>query len=46
MKRILTGVLALALAGATLGAETPQQTFAKAWTGRTVTVRATLYSLI
>lgn len=46
MKRIFAGVLALVSTAATLAAETPQQTFAKAWQGRTVTVKATLYSLI
>ena len=46
MKRIVAGVFALVAAGATLEAETPQQTFAKAWQGRPVTVKATLYSLI
>jgi hypothetical protein len=38
--------LILAAATATLAADSPQQTFAKAWAGRAVTLKTTLYSLI
>ena len=46
MRRLLALLPALALTGATLAADTPQQAFVRAWEGRTVTVKATLYSLI
>jgi hypothetical protein len=46
MKPALICLLALAPAGATFGAETPQQAFVKGWEGRTVTLKTTLYSLI
>jgi hypothetical protein len=46
MTRTILALLALMSAGATLRAETPQQTFTKMWEGRAVTVKATLYSLI
>jgi hypothetical protein len=46
MQRALIFVFALASAGATLLAESPQQAFVKGWEGRTVTVKATLYSLV
>jgi hypothetical protein len=47
MKRTLVFLLAFASAGTTLEADdSPQQAFVKGWEGRTVTVRATLYSLI
>jgi hypothetical protein len=39
-------LLVVAAVGVPLAAESPQQTFAKTWAGRTVTVKATLYSLI
>jgi hypothetical protein len=46
MKRILILFLAFAGAGTTLVAESPQQAFVKAWTGQSVVVKSTLYSLI
>jgi len=46
MREALILLIALALPGVTLAAESPQQAFAKLWEGRTVTVRSTLYSLI
>jgi DNA-binding winged helix-turn-helix (wHTH) protein len=46
MKRTVVVLLALALARAALASDSPQQAFARAWEGRIVTVRATLYSLI
>jgi len=46
MTRTITLLLALASARPTGAADSPQQAFARAWEGRTVTVRATLYSLI
>jgi hypothetical protein len=46
MKRTLILLLALASAGTTLVADSPQQAFARVWEGRTVTLKATLYSLI
>lgn len=47
VKRALLFLLAFAAAGATLeGDDSPQQAFVKVWQGRTVTVRAPLYSLI
>jgi hypothetical protein len=46
MRRLLALLPALALTGATLAADTPQQAFVKAWEGRTVTVKTTLYSLM
>lgn len=46
MKRIAIGLIVLASAGATLTAESPQQAFVKAWDGRAVVVRTTLYSLV
>lgn len=46
MKRVLVLLVAVAWAGATLVAESPRQAFVKGWEGRTVTVKATLYSLV
>ena len=46
MKRTLVLLFALASAGTTVVAESPQQAFVKIWKGRTVTVKATLYSLV
>ena len=46
MRRLLALLPALALTGAPLAADSPQQAFVRAWEGRTVTVKATLYSLI
>jgi len=47
MKQRTLVPLILAAATATrAAADTPQQTFAKAWQGRAVTLKATLYSLI
>ena len=46
MNRNAIALLIVAAAGIPLAAESPQQTFAKTWEGRTVTVKATLYSLI
>ena len=39
-------LLALALAGATVVADSPQDAFVKAWKGRMVVVTARLYSLL
>jgi len=44
--RNVVALLVVAAAGVPLAADTPQQTFAKTWEGRTVTVKTTLYSLI
>jgi hypothetical protein len=44
--RTAIALLAAATLGVTLRADSPQQTFAKTWEGRTVTVKTTLYSLI
>jgi hypothetical protein len=46
MKRVILFLMAYASAGVLLSAESAQQSFVKAWEGRTVTVKATLYSLI
>ena len=42
----MVALLVVAAAGVPLAADSPQQTFAKTWEGRTVTVKTTLYSLI
>jgi hypothetical protein len=44
--RNAVALLVVAAAGVPLAADSPQQTFAKTWEGRTVTVKTTLYSLI
>ena len=46
MNRNAIALLLVAAAGIPLAADSPQQTFAKTWEGRTVTVKTTLYSLI
>src|SRR5262245_25938591 len=46
MKRSLVSLIAVACAGVALAAESPQEAFARAWEGRHVTVKSTLYSLI
>jgi hypothetical protein len=46
MTRNVVALFVVAAAGVPLAAERPQQTFAKTWEGRTVTVKTTLYSLI
>lgn len=46
MKRIVMCLAVVACLGTTVAAENPQQAFAKAWTGRTVSVRSPLFSLI
>jgi hypothetical protein len=46
MKQIIVGCIVLACMGTTVGAESPQRAFVKAWNGQSVVLKRMLYSLI